>query len=263
MLGLRNPAFLGSLRLEAEGGSTSTIIVGPDTFRVHTFTSSGTFKVYGSGTAEYLIIGGGGGGGISRGGGGGGAGGYRSSVPGQLSGRNTTALSPATITSGEYAIVVGNGGARGANGQASSAFGVTANAGTAGGGGVNGSGGAGGGNAAGQGFGGGAGASDFTNPVNDLGGGGGGAGGSGGNATLGSYDSNGNFVSPFISPSAGAPGAGLSSNITGTSVTRARGGGGNSTAGAGTNTGNGGGGDGFDPGTAGSSGIVIIRYKIG
>jgi hypothetical protein len=57
MLGLRNPAFLGSLRLEAEGGSTSTIIVGPDTFRVHTFTSSGTFKVYGSGSVRVFDCG--------------------------------------------------------------------------------------------------------------------------------------------------------------------------------------------------------------
>ena len=47
MLGLRNPALLGSLRLTAEGGTVSTITVGSDTFRVHTFTSSGTFKVCG------------------------------------------------------------------------------------------------------------------------------------------------------------------------------------------------------------------------
>lgn len=248
MSSLRNPAFLGSLRLTGEGGTVSDITVGTETFRVHTFTSSGTFKVYGSGPVQYLIIGGAGGGGILRGGGGGGAGGYRCSVPGELSGRNSEALEPVIVFSGEYPIVVGAGGGRGVSGQPSSAFGIIGNAGTAGNPGTAGRGGNGGGNVAGQGFGGAQGDADFINPVNDLGGGGGGAGGGGSRA--------------FVGVGPGAGGAGIASNITGTSVTRARGGSGNSTAGAGTNTGNGGGGDGFNLGTAGSLGIVIIRYRI-
>ena len=255
MLGLRSPGFLGSLRLVGEGGTISTITVGSETFRVHTFTSNGTFKVYGSGPVQYLIVGGGGGGGFNRGWGGGGAGGYRCSVPGELSGRNTAALEPAIVSSGEYSIVVGAGGARGSSGQPSSAFGITANAGTVGGNGTAGAGGSGGGGAAGQGFGGGSGAADFINPVNDLGGGGGGAGGAGGNAVLGSYDSSGNFVSPFISPQNGGGGAGISSSITGPAVTRASGASGNSEVTAAANRGTGG-------GNAGGSGIVIVRYRV-
>jgi hypothetical protein len=256
MLGLRDPAFLGGLGFFALGGnSVDDITVGPNKFRVHTFTTSGTLTVFGAGQVEYLIIGGGAGGGFNAGNGGGGAGGYRSSVPGELSGRNTSALSPASVVTGPYSIVVGDRGARGQNGQLSSAFGVTANAGTRGGDGTAGGGGAGGSGAAGQGFGGGNGTADFINPVNDRGGGGGGAGGAGGNAVLGSYDNQGNFISPFISPADGGGGAGISSSITGTAVTRASGAIGNSNATAAANTGNGG-------GNCGGSGIVIVRYRI-
>ena len=84
--------------IQATGGNITTIVSGGATYKVHTFTSSGTFTVTGgNGTAEVLIVagGGGGGGGASiNGGGGGGAGGliYNSSV---------------TISSQEYSIVVG------------------------------------------------------------------------------------------------------------------------------------------------------------
>lgn len=256
MLSISSPGFLGGLTFVGVGGTETTITVGSDTYRVHTFNSSGTFTAYGSADIQYLIIGGGAGGGINRGFGGGGAGGYRCSVPGELSGRNTPALSPASVTTGDYPIVVGAGGARAANGQPSSAFGIVANAGTRGGNGTAGSGGSGGGGAAGQGFGGGGGVADYINPTNDRGGGGGGAGGGGGNARLGSYDQYGNFVFPFVGPADGAGGAGIASSITGTSVTRARGASGNWSGTGTANYGNGGGAGG------GGAGVVILRYKV-
>ena len=55
---------------EASGGSEST--TSRSGYKVHTFTSPGTFSITaGSKNVEYLIIGGGGGGGSDRGGGGG------------------------------------------------------------------------------------------------------------------------------------------------------------------------------------------------
>jgi hypothetical protein len=72
----------------ATGGTESTYTTGGITYKVHSFTSSGTFTVTaGQGTVEYVVVAGGGGGGghadeqfYNDGGGGGGAGGYRSSV---------------------------------------------------------------------------------------------------------------------------------------------------------------------------------------
>ena len=64
-------------------------------YRIHTFTSSGTFTALSSGTVEYLIVAGGGGGGSEHGGGGG-AGGL---ISGSVS-----------IISGTYTITIGAGG---------------------------------------------------------------------------------------------------------------------------------------------------------
>lgn len=220
---------------------------------------------------QYLVIGGGGGGGgYINGGGfgsGGGAGGYRCSVPGELSGGNSQAEPVARLAIGQvFGVSVGPGGAgssaAGSPGIASVFNDIVA---------IGGGGGAGrsrsiAGTTGGSGGGGG------YNAVNNQGfagqnvtvGGGGGAGEAGGT------DGN------------GQGGDGISSSITGTAVTRAGGGGaygaiggdggggGNPTAvtaTAGTaNTGGGGGGGGQngspDPrsGGAGGSGVVILKY---
>jgi len=268
-------SFAGGGVMSATGGTITT----DGDYKVNSFTADGTFTPSANGYVEYLIIGGGGGGGQEGGGPGGGAGGY------------LTGYIPVTASTA-YSIVVGDGGAggssgsatRGANGEDSTAFGLTAKGG--GGGYTNqnsidggGSGAGGSGNTARAGGSGTAGQGNDGGPGGDgtwYGGGGGGAGAVGGTPSGGGGDG----------------GAGLASSITGSSVTRAGGGGGgthqsgntssggsggggaggdfscNDTAVAGTaNTGSGGGGAGGQrdvcgvPGKAGGSGIVIIRYK--
>ena len=213
---------------------------------------------------EYLIVAGGGGGGGHFGGGGG--------AGGLLSGT----VSPSSGIS--YNVVVGSGGsagpafpssARGGNGNQSSfsliattvvggggggtrtncGAGTSGRPGGSGGGGGNENGVAAGLGTAGQGN---AGGSGFNNGGNSAGGGGGGAVGTGGAA--------GNLTG-------GAGGTGLTSSISGSSVTYARGGSGASgtvrgTTGGGANTGGGGAGGQScgGGGDAGSSGVVIIRY---
>jgi len=294
--GLQNRDCSGWSPIQASGGDrTYTITVDGARYRVHEFTTVGesTFSVSdagGDGEVEYLVVAGGGSGSggtcSRRSGGGGGAGGF-------LTGETTVADS-------EYSIVVGDGGEGvqhnlGNSGEDSSALGVTAVGGGAGGGfwdaqiaTVGGSGGGGGlsyepeprvgamgtpgqgnkgGNASGAGAGRGA-------------GGGGGAGGEGSNGT---------------SNTGGAGGAGTVSSITGSAVTYAGGGGGaGTTAGVGgaggggagganpagaakpgvdgaPNTGGGGGGSGskdcsnpapWPTSGDGGSGIVVIRYAL-
>jgi len=268
------------------GGSISN----SGSYRIHTFTSSGTFTVPSGSTltnVEYLVIAGGGGakgtGALDSGGGG--AGGYRCSVVGETSGGGAGAESRISMSAGSYSVQVGGGGAastgggQAANGQnsfisgpgvsiTSSGGGGGADGATSGAGG--GSGGAGGGDGSANPHPGGSGTSGQGYPGgvgSDDGGGGGGAAGTGGNS-----QSPGN---------AGPGGPGRASSITGSSVTRAGGGGGGgeqpqpggsggggnggggstaTTAGA-TNTGSGGGG-GEQPqvGSPGGSGIVVIRY---
>jgi hypothetical protein len=274
----------------AAGGTVYDVDVNGTTYRVHTFTTTGTstFTVGRPGTVEYLIVAGGGGGGRDNGGGGG--------AGGLLTGFTT-------VSSQTYTITVGAGGLqfnvnfRGFQGGNSSAFGLTAIGGGGGGGGDNGgsqsgtdfansqlaggSGGSGGGGAseggngaggsgtAGQGNSGGAG-------LLGSGGGGGGAGEVGKAATAANSPGNG--------------GAGISSIISGTLVCYAGGGGGapenSQTMLAGSGLGGlGGGGRGNNPGEAGfngtpnsgggggggqvsqdagngGSGIVIIRYPL-
>jgi hypothetical protein len=115
---------VGVMPIVATGGSISNITPGGFAFRIHSFTSSGTFTVTRAGTVEYLIVAGGGGGAngnpASDGNGGGGAGGL---LTGSI-----------FLTENAYTITVGTGGAGGAasagqpgaNGQNSSAFGFTA-----------------------------------------------------------------------------------------------------------------------------------------
>jgi hypothetical protein len=272
----------GGVISSATGGTITT----DGDYKVHSFTSNGTFTPSADGYVEYLVIAGGGGGGSASddngySSGGGGAGGYRT---GMLS-----------VTAQGYSITVGAGGAGGINGSgegsngtqgANSVFstitsigggyGATANqnggAGGSGGGAAVGYGDnarSGGSATSGQGYAGGGGLAKNNGGRRDPSGGGGGAGQVG-------YTGSGS--------TGGNGGNGLASSITGSSVTRAGGGAGDAqTGGSGgggsgrnngtANTGSGGGGssngtnhggaDGHNYGDGGSggSGIVIIRYK--
>jgi len=294
-----------SAQAKATGGDS---IYRDASYWYHIFNKSGTFTPAQSlSNVEYLVVAGGGGGGSSYNGscGGGGAGGYRSSVVGESSGGGASAESRISLNSGiNYTVTVGAGGAGGAtpnnhdnglNGSSSSisGSGITTITSTGGGGGAGrektgesgGSGGGGGATTvvagsggaltANQGYAGGSGST--ASPYR--------AGGGGGAGETGNTDAN------------GEGGDGISSSITGSSVTRAGGGGGGiylfgagggsaggsggggagsrsvsanqnttATAGAG-NTGSGGGGGGADQiatgtGAAGGSGIVIVRYSV-
>jgi len=255
----------------ATGGTVSNIAG----YRVHTFTSSGSLVISGTGNVECLVIaggGGGGGGGYSVAGGGGGAGGFRTAAG-------------IAVTPGSYAVTVGAGGTNGigldsigSNGSSSIFSTITSAGGGYGGaavgpaiggaaggsgGGRTGSGSASAGNtpstSPSQGNNGGTG-SGTVGSNSCSSGGGGGAGGVGG--------SSGSYVN------AGAAGPGSSSSISGSSVTYSAGGAGanaftytNGSNGT-TNSGNGGGGgygtgtSNFTNGGTGGSGIVIIRYAV-
>ena len=236
------------------------ISASPAEYKVHSFTSGGTFAVTGSGDVEYLVVAGGGGCGTSAGGGfrdgGGGAGGL------------LTATGHA-VTAQSYSITVGAGGTVANNGT-NSVFdtitsvgggkgGTSSTAGTAGGSGGGGGVSAGAGGAGSQGNAGGLGGSGGTS---ENGGGGGGAG------SVGEAGSNGG------TGQGGDGGIGLANSISGTSTYYAGGGGGRAGnaaphqpiggLGGGGNTATsgdpntGGGGGGYSG--AGGSGIVIIRY---
>jgi hypothetical protein len=306
----------GNAYITATGGTITCC----GNYKIHTFTSDGTFTICSAPTptnnnVDYLVVAGGGSGGLLRGGGAG-AGGFRESYNPCTSGcysasplATPTSL-PVSVTS--YPITVGGGGsggdpcgvpagsARGTPGSNSIFSTITSTGGGGGGGysnpptnwtGRDGGSGGGGGSSNGsctatvagsgntppvsppQGNPGG------INPNLDYGaGGGGGASAVGGNAP-------GTSTPGQV---AGVGGAGVSSSITGSSVTRAGGGGGGGytqwnyggTGGGGeggtqtpakastggtANTGGGGGGAGNLPCIGGSvnggSGIVIIRYK--
>ena len=283
-------------------------------FRIHTFTGDGCFVVSSAGagtptfpsTVDYLVVAGGGGGPSHRGGGGG-AGGFRESKDSTVSSPHSAsplaATTGLTLTSTTYPVTVGAGGsagcgvpapgACGSNGSNSVFSTITSTGGGTGGKNTPGKGsdgGSGGGRSGDQPP---CGASGIgvgnTPPVSppqgndggdsagapaglDAGGSGGGAGGAGNNGT----------------PSAAGTGAvGVSTAITGTSVSYSGGGGGGKrapgsgggaspcgTGGAGTvdgggaatagttNRGGGGGAGGSsENGGAGGKGIVVIRYK--
>ena len=73
----RNDAkyYSGGVTGDATGGTVTTYSSGGNDYKVHTFTSNGTFTISaGSGNVDYLVIAGGGGGGGEVGGGGGGGG---------------------------------------------------------------------------------------------------------------------------------------------------------------------------------------------
>jgi hypothetical protein len=275
-----------------------TITVAGD-YRIHTFTSTGTFSTNAASlNADYLVVAGGGGGGRNNSGsqggaGGGGAGGLRSTVT--ATGGGGSLNSAVSLTAQDYTVTVGAGGAgatstnKGSEGVNSTFYTVTSIGGggggadtfTAGNGGSGGGGGptaqtAGGTGTANQGFAGGQAGSGGWSAA-----GGGGAGAVGNRPTSIGGPGNG-----------GAGGAGVAVSISGSSVTYAGGGGGggygdsgnvspvggaggaggggnggknsDATSGA-ANTGSGGGGMGTQTPTvynsaAGGSGIVIVRY---
>jgi len=287
----------GPVFVAATGGTITTVCTN---FKVHTFTSPGTFSVSnagnaaGSSTVDYLVVAGGGGSGrgpnSSNMGAGGGGGGYRESG-GTASGCYTvsplgsapSSVAALPVSVNNFPVTIGAGGAApgsvGAAGLvgADSVFSTITSAGGGGGGAQASSnatnGGSGGGSAGGIPGGGTAGTGN-TPPVSPpqgqpggVGGGSSPAGGGGGATAAGAAGTTGQ---------GGPGGAGATSSINGTPTGRAGGGAGNGTPGCGTssdgggptgtagtaNTGGGAGGS-HNPYTAanGGSGIVIIRYK--
>ena len=290
-------AAVNTTAVAVPSGGTVTTSGG---YRIHTFTSSGTFTANHQLTSvEYLVVAGGGAGGADDGGGGG-AGGYRCSASGESSGGGASAESSQTVNSGSYSVTVGAGQSvvdhsstipDGTGGN--SVFnGITASGGGRGGhSGPNGTqregvdGGSGGGDHQGIDQGGTAGlgtsGQGFNGGLGDAGGSPVFGGGGGGSGEAGNTDGN------------GYGGDGVTSSITGSAVTRGGGGGGghrldssfrpggdggggrgshNTASNTGTagsaNTGGGGGGG---PGSGsnaqrrghnGGSGVVIIRYQL-
>ena len=99
--------------MSATGGTITT----DGSYKVHTFTSSGTFTptVGDAGlhdSVEYLVIAGGGGGCDARAGAGG-AGGYRNSYASEASGGGGSSESSFTVTNSALTVTVGAGGAKG------------------------------------------------------------------------------------------------------------------------------------------------------
>ena len=261
---LVTPSFFAPSRpCDGSTGGTIAVIGG---YRIHTFTSSGTFTASGNCTVSYLAVAGGGAGSLDCGAAG--AGGF-------LQGS-------ASLSAGPYSITVGAGGSNFVNGGNSAIDSIAiAVGGGAGSSSINGNGSAGGSGAGGNAYTGSGGAGtpgqgyngghgfDGTGSGEDWGGGGGGGGanGPGGNA-------------PSISLG-GTSGPGVSSSISGASVCYAGGGrgaaslqsgslpsagcgGGNASTGSdangAANTGGGGGGRCTGTSAPGGSGIVIIAY---
>ena len=276
----------------ATGGD---VIATDGTYWYHTFLYSGTFTPLQNLTCDYLVVAGGGGGagGYSSNakGGAGGAGGLRSTVT--ATGGGGSLESPLSLTANTaYTATVGASGA-GATGDNNPSIGnnsyfstITSNGGGGGGfftgsatnGGSGGGGGPGGGagstsgglGTANQGYNGGTG-QFYTNNTSGGGAGGGGAGGAGSNATSNGQGNGGVGVSSSISGSsvsyAGGGGGGAAITAGTASAGGGAGGLGNSNGTAGTaNTGGGGGGGGSNSNTTtggnGGSGIIVVRYAV-
>ena len=270
--------------ISASGGTVTEV----GGYRIHTFTSDGTFTVISGGNVDYLVVAGGGGGGGSAGSGASGAGG---GAGGMLTSSTTISASTFAITVGaggggaggnvddqgtdgsnsSFSTFIATGGGGGGARAASSA--VDANGRLGGSGGGEGSQGTTsnyGSGISGQGNRGGLDGYSGDTGDSNASGGGGGAGAVGGDGLDNNYS--------------GAGGIGIQSSINGTATYYAGGGGGgrpylitngqglggsggggdggNTTGQAGTpNTGGGGGGAGSNGAAgAGGSGIVIIRY---
>jgi len=226
----------------SSNSTTKTVLTPPSggtittsgSYRIHTFTSSGTFtNTISNLSVEYVVVAGGGGGGGSYYSGGGGAGGYRSSVSGESTGGGGTLESALTLSTGNKTVTVGAGGGGGdgnnngisngsnsvfdtitstggGRGAAGHGTGVAGGCGGAGSGNTANGGGPGGSGTTGQGYNGGS--ADTTG--NYYSGGGGGAGSAGGHSAPQNGNSNG--------------GAGVQTSINGTATYYAAGGGGHS-----------------------------------
>ena len=268
--------------ITATGGTITTVCTN---FKVHTFTSPGTFCISCAGNAAgsnklaYTVVAGGGGSGgahdspCNRAGGAGGAGGFRE---GKCSSHSYTASPIATTgltaSAGAFPITVGAGGTGGirssgtaaTNGSTSVFSSITSAGGGSGGTGIGGPNGISGngadGGSGGGGSGGGAGTTSVhgdgnTPPVsppqgNDGGPGVGphGASGGGGGATAAGVTG--------CASDGGAGGAGATSSINGTPTARAGGGGGGGASGGGASGGTGGGGAGGASNVKGTAGTV-------
>ena len=249
------------------GGAEQDIDVGGETYRVHTFTTSAKITVTeADAQVEFLVVGGGGGGAFA----GGGAGGYRTSVPGDMSGGNTAPEGSISLPIGVWDVVIGAGGAYNTQGSPSDLASIQS---IGGGSGaalsqVGGDGGSGGGAVdadrggppgspvSGQGMAGGQGATNMTSWTSGGGGGGAGAVGSSTSSNIG-----GNGGDGLPSTISGNPvwrgGGGAGGDNGSQTALGGQGGGGNAGGNVGgPNTGGGGG------GTNGGSGIVIVRYKL-
>ena len=246
--------------ITSSGGAVS--YSGP--YKIHTFTSTGTFSISHAVTAQALVVGGGGGGVGNMGGGGGGGG---------LVYNSALSLSATSYT----ATVGGGGAASSSNGSNSSFAGITGYGGGRGGfrdmdprwGSNGGCGGGGAGSysglnmAGGIGSQGGNGGTGYAGGVNSAGGGGGGMSANGGNGS---------------SAAGGNGGAGVANSITGTSLYYSGGGaggnyysyrpvggsgvgGGSGTAPVANRGGGGGGGGNEYSETSGAAGVVVVKYE--
>jgi hypothetical protein len=285
----------GRTFISASGGTETT----SGNFKIHTFTSSGTFTVSSASNqapfndVSYMVVAGGGG----SGGGGGGAGGFRENKGSEDSytASPLEGSSNITVTAQAYPITVGAGGAAKAgspypspgNDGTNSVFSTITSAGGGGSGGYETPGNNGGSGAGGSSGGTQTGGNGNTPPVSPPQGNNGGSTSGSGGADAGGGGASavgGNMSSPPYQ--AGAGGAGVTTEITASPVAYSGGGGGASDqpglAGAG---GTGGGGTGKSPnqpgedgtantgggaggatrasgsGKTGGSGIVVIRYK--
>ena len=271
-----NESNIGNLGVGFVAATGGTITTDGD-FKVHTFTSSGTFTVTdagsgaGSNTVDYTVVAAGGSGGGSDagsarfGGGGGGAGGFRQSFPNPATGGFSVSAQAYPITIGGGGAAAPGPGSSGSSGGNSVFSSITSTGG--GGGGIDqgpsgtpgGNGGSGGGGGGSGGNGGTGNTPSVSPPQGNPGGSwpgapnpGGGQGGGGASAA---------GTSTGSSPTGGGPGGnGTANSITGSSVTRSGGGGGGSwpagtltTAGAG---GTGGGGTGASTSVAATSGTA-------
>ena len=283
--------------ITATGGTITTVCTN---FKVHTFTSPGTFCVSQVATCAannavaYMVVAGGGGGARgSSNGSGAGAGGYREGTTAPIVPYTASPLvnsSGVTVSAQGYPIVVGAGGAgspvggTGSQGSTSSGLSISS-AGGGGGGAYPGTAGGNGGSGGGGGGPSGSAGSGNTPPVSPPQGNNGGTAPTGGpQAGGGGATAVGSNGHPSPGNSAGPGGAGATSSINGTPTARAGGGGGghdggpaagaggsggggagstnNAPGGAGTaNTGGGGGGNGPINGLGGAGGSGIVIIR--
>ena len=249
----------GAAYITATGGTITTVCTN---YKVHTFTSDGTFCVSAGvgplAVADYLVIAGGGATGISNHGGGAGAGGYRESKCATVSGCWTASpLASATslsISPGPYSVTVGGGAAAGSNGSDSVFSTITSAGGGKANSGANGSAGGSGGGGYSESPGTTTGGAGNTPPVSPPQGNAGGNGntspntGTGGGGGAGAVGGNGS------GNTGGNGGTGVANSINGTPTTRAGGGGGGTEVGTNGSGGAGGGGN-AGPGPSSAAGI--------